>query len=1144
MLLQAENRSSSQQIQDYHPTRVDVSNILLLRLINLTSHADLTGVTPKIIEPTSQSPDHKTSLTFSEQGTLDSDCQHGPETAGSKHQHGFSRDHHVNSSAYQKWKHDQSLLRKMSEKIQKTRNSLAHGDDVSVSEVHNCFQKVERFLVKGAGKTLTNKLVFLKTVDTGLNILKTFALQVSANKDLFDKEILSSIEPTSEQARLLLSGPRELVGREEVLQQLSFLMRHPQSVCSEGLPSAALWPRVLVHGQPGIGKTAVVRALSRRLEKPLPQQCAFQGSTEPALLADISLFLKVELQTRDVSSPAVRSNFKNFLCQTTKVFFFVFEDVRDPNMVMPLLPQNNHCVIFTNSSDLSWRENGFIPGRVTGFPLHGLNEEDSLKLVSDVLIGEGSSEHTSMLQHLVEQERLSNFLSKNMMGVPLALRLVAFQICHLSPTTLSEMLKEINTTSEEWSAVDKDAAGRVHVRGFHHVVRHAMNGILTDTMKMTICFALSILECSGPQLMFVDLLVQRLNFTRLQVESCLESLIKTGLVTRLEDDFIMHQVVQGHVRNVISSSFAGIKELVVTALLQVFKKETVYSTKVTLSEKAASFPLRLQSPLCCFTLSEQKRSISITTLQCPELMAGGVIFDFLDKADSLQLSWKQRSACFHCLLWCYEHCRAGRKLIEAAWDVARKDFYNSLEEMRLYDLASGDEETVYEVLNARWTIYRYPFFLISSDISRQLSMSKSTNLISLLYCGASILLKRGETDDILTLFSYYQFSPDTLVSHFDRTGDEYFCRSALTCVLALSSCKGFQAGRQLFDKIIRAWLPKSSMFTVECHEEIVRTAYCFSANCRSHYLHRDLEMLEVTYMLCNIDKYSQCKPDLVLDTCIAASFVLTRVHHLNPKVLSRTAIVWLHRGLHGAETAPPKYIGGVADKLTLLVACQSMFGCGEKLFAEVPDLWKNFGAKVVPFVSDTTHRSPFRRTLDLKFALILLLLMNSQVETLSDFDPESVTLFCRGLAQVVCPVSNASNVVEALHSGCQKFNHWWKRGSTMLQSSVMNDKHTTAWWSACNHVLNIYAGVLQRFDPSACTRLKAPKEHTNFKADRAVNKEVLRIFAKELLACGKVSHATVLQELLQRLLSGQERTWLIAVNKAAVIWTTDVNNAF
>ena len=272
-------------------------------------------------------------------------------------------------------------------------------------------------------------------------------------------------------------------------------------------------------------------------------------------------------------------------------------------------------------------------------------------------------------------------------------------------------------SSGERSSVDEKAAGRVHVRGFHYVVRHALEGISNGMKSLMVCFLLSILKWGETPTYFLEGLLKRLNLTSDQICVSMESLMKTGLVTRLGEDYSMHQVVQSHVRTIVSSSFPKVKESVVASLLQTLKSKTILSTRMTLSERAATLSSVIKTNGIFggkkLEVDQQNKNFEIERL----------ITTFLSVADDLQLSWKQRDLCLRCLLFCYQRRRADE---DDVIDMMRDTFFESFPcDFALLNLVQDDEETVCSMLSARWTFLfeksPKPLEIISSEISQLLS---------------------------------------------------------------------------------------------------------------------------------------------------------------------------------------------------------------------------------------------------------------------------------------------------------------------------------------------------------------------------------------------------------------------------------------
>ena len=571
----------SANFQEFCFTAVDVSNVLLLRFYNpVTSQSD-----EKLLSAEKEHTNEHAGASKSACEVHLNSSAHilGDTQVDTESLHDSSHFQNLRKSEVSDKDRGYLLPKKISDRLQKRRNALAHGGDATILDVLKCFQEVKHYLCSSSKKLQNHHRKYLQGVEISIDILKNVPTLLNTMRLMLEPQT------AARSSRLLLSVPRELIGREDMLKQLIRLMTPPKSVESTGPHSTTRWPRVLLHGPPGIGKTAVVRELSRQLEKSHLHQHSFQATTEMTLLADINVFFTLEMGDKIEVSPSVQPRFKDYLFQTKKTFLLVFEDVCDPQLIMSLLPMNSQCVVFTSSSDLSWEKQGFIPEQVDSLSLEGLSEEDSFRLVAHILTSNGHKElFINICRRAAEKECLRSFVFKNMLGLPLAVRLVGFQLCYNKGCSMDFADVSKLGSSRERSSVDEKAAGRVHVRGFHYVVRHALEGISNGMKSLMVCFLLSILKWGETPTYFLEGLLKRLNLTSDQICVSMESLMKTGLVTRLGEDYSMHQVVQSHVRTIVSSSFPKVKESIVASLLQTLKSETILSTRMTLSERAAT----------------------------------------------------------------------------------------------------------------------------------------------------------------------------------------------------------------------------------------------------------------------------------------------------------------------------------------------------------------------------------------------------------------------------------------------------------------------------------------------------------------------------------------------------------------------------
>ena len=1105
-LSQEDSAEQSANFQEFCFRAVDVSNVLLLRFYNqVTSQSD-----EKLL---SAEKEH----TNEHAGASKSACEvHSNSSAHILGQTQIDTESLHDSSHFQNLRRSEVsdkdrgylLPKKISDRLQKRRNALAHGGDATILDVLKCFQEVKHYLCSSSKKLQNHHRKYLQGVEISIDILKNVPTLLNTMRLMLEPQT------AARSSRLLLSVPRELIGREDILKQLIRLMTPPKSVESTGPHSTTRWPRVLLHGPPGIGKTAVVRELSRRLEKSHPHQHSFQATTEMTLLVDINLFLTLEMGDKiEVSPTSVQPRFKDYLFQTKKTFFLVFEDVGDPQLIMSLLPMNSHCVVFTSSSDLSWEKQGFIPEQVDSLSLEGLSEEDSFRLVAHILTSNGHKElFINICRRAAEKECLRSFVFKNMLGLPLAVRLVGFQLCYNKGCSLDIADVSKLGSSRERSSVDEKAAGRVHVRGFHYVVRHALEGISNGMKSLMVCFLLSILKWGETPTYFLEELLKRLNLTSDQICVSMESLMKTGLVTRLGEDYSMHQVVQSHVRTIVSSSFPQLKESIVASFLQTLKSETILSTRMTLSERAAT----LGSSSVTKTngvfggekleVDQQNKNFEIERL----------ITAFLSVAEDLQLSWKQRDLCLRCLLLCFQRRRADE---DDVLDMMRDTFFESFPcDFALLNLVQDDEETVCSMLLARWSFLfeksPKPLENISSEISQLLSAGSTIEPIRLLHCGANALLNIPVYKHVPALFLNFGLSVDSLVRLFQERKDEIFCSCSLICSKALSKRTEFGRARRLFLNVVHVWLPNSERFTVNCHEEIMQTAFRLCAHFSSDDMYVDaLHICDVAYTISNIDSYSQHRPALSLLACYRASHILAKLsfspeHHGSVPNQGR---IWLHRALYFTRNVNVGSLSPNAlEELVHIFFFLFRAGAACAFYTGMPSpLASAAGEKAVElFNYMRIERKLSCGGFDFVSSLRPLLLAASGVRNLSELDERAATQVCQKLAEAI---KQSEVVADDIHTDLQRLHQLLFSLSSSGKCALINFNY--AFLQKLLLVVPRSESILQ--NPLCASNAGREESSGKSDADPAVIRKVIDFLTKELMFCGKVKLAKVLQEAFQ-----------------------------
>ena len=129
-------------------------------------------------------------------------------------------------------------------------------------------------------------------------------------------------------------------------------------------------------------------------------------------------------------------------------------------MIIPLLPSDKHCVIFTSYSDLIWRELHLIPTHVTSVQVKALTTDESICLIRGIM---KKARKMEVLRPYTDSHHLGefkSFLENGLQNLPLAVRLLAFQLIEarcarktvLSAESPSEGLFERRPTSDRQAA--------------------------------------------------------------------------------------------------------------------------------------------------------------------------------------------------------------------------------------------------------------------------------------------------------------------------------------------------------------------------------------------------------------------------------------------------------------------------------------------------------------------------------------------------------------------------------------------------------------------------------------------------------------------------------------------------------------------
>ena len=441
--------------------------------------------------------------------------------------------------------------------IAAARNREAHSEMSSpVKNVYRCVQSMHNLvqILRNPPKNIGFVFDSLTKICDVLEAVMSMDRGVLTGKEkvTFNLKTLFAKKVDAFPSRIVLSTTR-LFGRAEELQSIISVVKNQSNSTGFGVS------RLLLYGQPGVGKTALAREIVRCLRDEFPHQHFFQATTSESLRASCCLFMESQAYKKEKLLPHESGKeVRNYLSGICENLLLVFDDVTDPDVVLSVLPERRHCAIFTSVSVISWMKARSGLTHFFATEVKPLSTDASLALFKDVVARNSNPATKSSPPYTSEElHALGAFLESKMGNLPLAVRLTAFQ-CLSGKWSLEKRCLETEPPDMVRSREDWKAAGRIHVRGFYHLVKSWLEGRPRGSLATAICYGLSLLPASGVPLMYIEFLVHALcpdlGDCQAAAHELKNALTMSGLVQVTEDEvWMMHTVCQSRVHAVLNN---------------------------------------------------------------------------------------------------------------------------------------------------------------------------------------------------------------------------------------------------------------------------------------------------------------------------------------------------------------------------------------------------------------------------------------------------------------------------------------------------------------------------------------------------------------------------------------------------------------
>ena len=439
--------------------------------------------------------------------------------------------------------------------ILKIRNKLAHIASVCLEDVQRCSQDC-LFLVKNIASTLNlhfhlldserpNFIKLQQCLDDLKDLKNRFTkdeLIVMTEADrsfLVDVQLVFSAEPVlstnlgntvacSINSRRQLSPLVKVHGRKDELSKLTSLLT-PRASGS--------WPKVLLTGPPGIGKTTLALAASAEISSIYPIQFLLQSSSVEALYSDLIIASPGNacVNERDIDGQEMQKAVMDILLSLPNSLL-VFDDLFDPLLAQDFLSLDKHAVLFVTHSKTVWEEQ--LPTSslqlMTGsLDLSGLDDDDAYSLLRAIVI-RGKTNNRAVWE-AVDQHRelikgqLLPLIEKLPLGIHIVGSLIAQELLEVSQLVdFVNGRSDLSLTEIEMSGT---CLGDKHVRGVSGVVELALEHLPKDDLTRRLLYTMAFIPYHRVPVWFLKHVAFDDSLYG-SSDQCFTAILKGGLVKR------------------------------------------------------------------------------------------------------------------------------------------------------------------------------------------------------------------------------------------------------------------------------------------------------------------------------------------------------------------------------------------------------------------------------------------------------------------------------------------------------------------------------------------------------------------------------------------------------------------------------------